>query len=707
MKTPSPEKPPVPAAPPASFDFITLWHVMLERFWIILLCLVAAVLCAIGYLQRAPVLYAATATVRVDPEEQKVIKIDRVSTEETRSLEALRTIEKGLKSRPVLESVAAANDLARNPVFWGSQSEPAPQQLAQLLHRMIGVNLVRGTRFIEITVTHINPQIAARVANSVVREYMAQTFLENTNAAAEASTFLVTESRRLKTDLEQAENALQLFRQQTKNVSVEERNDIVGARLKELNGRVTAANADSIRNRADLAQVQQLGPNVAALLVLSPVNADTAVAEARSTLTRLESEFASLRQRYKTAHPKYIEKANQVADWQNTLTNAVLQVPQRLKASYEAALASEKALQEELDKQQTLSRQLSEEVMKFQRLAREVEANRSLYETVQARLKETTLTRELKPSKVHIHETAIVNTKPVSPNKRSILLKACLGGLIGGFLLVLGINTIDSSVKTVDQAETSLRQPVLSTVPELKDHPHVVVQEESTSPGAESFRTLRTSLTMLGTADTRRTFLFTSALPSEGKTFCSINYSLSLAQAGVKTLLIDADLRRPAVHKSLDCATPANGVTDFLTGRKSLAELIKPHDQKNFFFLTAGTLAPNPAELLWQKRFDALIEEALLQFDCVVVDSAPVLAVSDTLMILDRIQTVCLVIRSNKTPRRAITRAIELLQNAHAPLAGILLNRQPRRTLGRYHYDPYYSYSYQGKYGEKGVYGSK
>jgi capsular exopolysaccharide synthesis family protein len=702
------DKIPAPAAPPATFDFKTLWHVLVERFWIILLCLVVGVVSAIAYIQRAPVLYAATSTVRVDPEELRVLKIEKVAADESRTLDALRTIEQSLKSRTLLERVAQANQLAKDTSFWGSAAEPSVQQIALVLDTIATARLRRGTRFIDVTVTHPNPDMTARLANSIVNEYLAQAFEQNTNAAGEASSFLVTEARRLKTELEKAENALQQFRKDTKTVSVEERSDIVGARLRELNARVTGANAETIRYRADMAQVNQAGTNVAALMVLAPVNADLAVVEARSTLSRLESEFASLRQRYKEAHPKYIEKANQIAEWQNTLTNAVRKVPHRLQATYEASMAAEKALQDELNKQQDLARQLTEEVVKFQRLARDVDANRALYETVQQRLKETTLTRELRPSRVHLQDNAIVNRTPVAPNKRSIFVKAVLAGLFGGLLLALGVNAIDSSIKTVDQAEESLRLPVLSAVPQLKAGESVVVKENANSPGAEAFRTLRTSLTMLGRAEQRRTFLFTSALPGEGKTFCSVNYAVCLAQQGLRTLLIDADLRRPAVHKVLRGQTfAACGVTDYLTGQKQLDEVIQAHEQEKFFFIPAGSVAPNPAELLAQNGLEALIDEALLKFDRVVVDSAPIHAVSDTLLMLNRIQTVCLVVRTGKTPRRAVVRAIELLHKAEAPLAGTILNRQPRRRLGRYYYDPYYSYAYEGKYSDKGVYGSK
>lgn len=703
-----PDSLPARTAPASSFDLKTLWHLLLERFWIVLTCLVLGILAAVGVIQREPVLFASTATVRVEPEEQKVIKVEKVIADDRGGLDALRTIEQGFKSRTLLERVALANNLAKDPGFWGSQDEPTLQQLAGALDRIVQARLRRGARYIDITVTHSNPEMAAKLANSVVQEYLAQSFEQNTNAAADATSFLATEARRLKLELDKAETTLQQFRAKTKSVALEEKNDIVNARMKELSARVTEVNSQTIKTKSDLEQIQKLGTNVEALLVVAAVNSDASVSEARSTLLRLESEFTSLRQRYKEAHPKFVEKVKQIEEWRNTFTNAVLKVPQTIKASYDAAVTAQAALQGELDKQQELSRNLTDEVVQYQKLVREVDSTRALYDAVQNRMKETMLTRELKPSKVVPHDTAIVNRTPVSPQKRSIILKGVFGGIVIGLLIALGLNALDSSIKTVDQAEEYLHLPVLSSVPQLKTKSHLVVREEANSPGAEAFRTLRTSLSMLGRAEHRRTFLFTSAVPSEGKTFTSMNYAMCLAQQGLKTLLIDGDLRRPSVQKYLlGHRNPIPGVTDYLTGQKRFEQIIQSHDQDKFNFITAGTLAPNPAELLAQNGIEALVDEALLHYDRVVVDCAPIHAVSDTLMMLGRIQTVCLVIRAGKTPRRAVARAIELLYKAEAPVAGVVLNRLRSRGLTRYYYDSYYTYTYHGRYAEKGVYGSR
>jgi len=325
-----------------------------------------------------------------------------------------------------------------------------------------------------------------------------------------------------------------------------------------------------------------------------------------------------------------------------------------------------------------------------------------------------------------------------------------LGGLAAGLAFIFGADAIDRSVKTVDQAESTFGLPVLAAVPETKEEsksprPRRKTESPSTyriiadmpeGPAAEAFRNLRAALSLLGPESERKISLFTSALPNEGKSFTSTNYAVALAQQGYRVLLLDGDLRRPSLHKVFGFSgkwkTNSNyveppGFVDCLIGGAKLESAARPISSEEIdvagdaiavrskvhtstggqlFVLAGGHRAPNPAEILSGASFAKLIAEAGKLFDRVVIDSAPVLAVSDTLLMAPYVQTICVIIRARKTPRPAIQRALSLIAGAGTRPAGLVLNRLPRtRGAGYYYYyaSPGYGKgegSYSSSYGE-------
>ncbi len=698
-----------PAASP--IDFKSVLHVLLEKAWLVALCLLLGVLITAWQIKKAPRLYAATATFQVDSDENRVVKVEKVQQEDTRGPEMLKTIEQTLKARPVMERVLLTNNLAEDPEFASPLHVPSKDAMVGQLVGMTDVRLRRGTRLIDVTVVHTSPRIVEKVANSVVKQFIRTNVDRYLETASIAHQFLLDEADRLKRKLQDSEHALFAYKESTKSVSLEDKQDIVTAKLRELSSRTIQAHGERLRYEVQLKQVRELGDNVPALSVLPIVQNDAAVAGLRGAVTKMESDFASIRERYREKHPRYVQADNQLTDLRLTLTNAILKVPQTLAASYQTAKAAEQALDVELADQQSESLILNKQSIGYGVLAREVQSDRSLYEAVLNRLKETDLTRDLENTKIRIVQGAMVPGSPFSPDKKQMWIRGILVGLALGFLLAFAWNSLDSSLKTVDQTEDYLKLPVLSSIPAVRnklsrDRRPIVVSDDAKSFGAEAFRTLRTSLRMLGRETDHRVFLFTSALPKEGKTFTSINYAMALSHQGLNTVLIDGDLRRPAIEKALRGERSKHlGVSDYLVGHKSLDEIVQKTDHPNLSILSTGTPAPNPAELLNGGEWDKLIEETLQRYDRVVIDSAPIHAVSDTLLMLKRVQTICLLVRAHSTPRRAVLRAIQLLQSAGGSVGGVVLNRV--KTGNRFgYYSSHYQYADSRKYSEKGVYGA-
>jgi polysaccharide biosynthesis transport protein len=315
----------------------------------------------------------------------------------------------------------------------------------------------------------------------------------------------------------------------------------------------------------------------------------------------------------------------------------------------------------------------------------------------------TNVAKGIWANNIRVIETPLVSARPAKPRKLLILALALVGGSVIGCGLVLGTDMADNSVRSIHHVENISGLSVLTSVPESRRKSidkESALMSDPASYEAEAFRSLRTAISFMG-PEQRRTVLFTSANPAEGKSYCSLNYAVALAQTGLRTLLIDADLRRPNLSKIVLPHTKAQGLTECLTLRSSIMECSKPTEIENLFILPAGEKASKPAELLASCDFAGLLKEAELHFDRIVLDSAPVNAVSDTQLIAKDIDSICFVVRAVKTPGRAIVRACALLAKTGSHPVGIVYNRMPRRSRDRYYFS-----EYAGQYANAGAHGS-
>jgi polysaccharide biosynthesis transport protein len=783
------------------FDVRRFWHSFVERIWIVAICVLAGFFLALGYLARTPKLYQGHTVLEVEFQEPSFLPTDD-STTRMRSMflasqEALRTIEQNLTNQTLLSRVVRSEGLAADgghallgqsvvvdkkssppqrtetpqpgaktqSVSGGATFTPLEEGLGRAMAGMVKPTIRRGTRLIDLYVTHPDPVMAQRIAEAVGREYIRNSIERRASMSEDALRYLLEEEERLKTNLQKSEaavadykaknpDALQLgggtaatgSQQGSGSGSGGPRGGLVEDKLQDLNNKLTAAKADRIRLEGELEQIQQGKDNIDALLQVPSISAATMVNEARRTVTQIEAAITTYALRYKDKHPKMIAAKASLADAKEKLRDAVLAQPAILRNAIEQTKVTEASLQNALKDQQGVAVALNRTAIGWQDLARQAETDRALYESVLRQIKETSLTKDVKANAVSVIEHSPLPQSPVSPRPTRTIFLGLLGGLAVGLAFVFGADALDRSIKTVDQAESTLGLPVFAAVPETTDEGPVsrlkrkstrafgssnyrVVVETPESPAAEAFRNLRAALALLGPEVERKVSLFTSAVPNEGKSFTSANYSLALAQQGYRVLLIDGDLRRPTLHKIFRFPSTKNnsdedsapGVMDCLVGEADVASAarqipageIQIVDENvavtgNILTATGGQLSvlaggrrsPNPAEILAGPFFGRLIADAATLFDRIVIDSAPILAVSDTLLMTPHVQTLCIVIRAAKTPRQAVRRALSLLAKSGIRPAGLVLNRLRRsRGVGYYYY--YASHGY-GK--EEGAY---
>ena len=685
-------------------DLRGLYFALREKLWLLALITVLGIAVAAIVVMRSKKIYAATTTIQIEEERQRVVRADTRGMDERSTEEEMKTIVQNLESSALMLRLARHPELAENPAFRaqiaGIDSEP---RLQAIMGGKISVKIRLGTRLIDITVEDENPALAQKISQLVVSEFMSASWESGAKNSRGAHEFLREEAERLKQTLAKSEQALQRYKEKNQAVSLEEKQNIVVERLKDLNTKVTAAKAERLRIEADRAQLENLaGASAERLLTLPSIAGAAVVVEVQRKIGEKEAELATLSRRYKPEHPKYLEAAGSLAELKASRGEAILKAASLLTTAFEATKANEEKLGTALRGQEGIALELSQMAIPYKSLERDVEADRTLYESLVVRLKETDVAQGVSRFAVRVAMPALLPERPVKPNKPLILLFGALGSLALAASGVLAAHVLDSSCKTVDQAERLLGLGSLAAIPKQARSVVAgsVLVKKPQSALAESFRTLRTSLRITGQDAGSHAVLFASALPGEGKTFCAINCAVAFAQQGLRTLLIDADLRLPTVERILLQTEGAPGLSDLLLGHTHLGKAIHLTGIKNLSVMPAGKRVAHLAELFGRSELPAFLQGVAVGYDRVVIDSAPVLAVSDTLLLAPHAGTVCLVVRAGVTPGHAVVRAVEKLRESGARITGFVLNALPTGHGGYY-----YHYQAPG-YGRDEVYGA-
>lgn len=722
---------------------VAYWRVLRKRRWTVLtLVLVVASVVAVGTLKQRPV-YQARALVEIEKENPNVLSLKELFELDTVSDTYLETQYRVLGSDELARRVIRALDLEAREEFYpqarpAAAEAPAGVALAPAaavdagvaettLRRFRGrlrITPVKRSRLVEILFESEDPELAARAANTLADEYRQQHLEQRWEAAERATEWLGQQLEGMKVRLERAEEELQGYaREQGLQFLATESGDpedLLQERLRAIEQEVERATASRIEAESLHRAVEAVGPEA-----LPPTDSREEQ-ELAVRLAELRRERAELETTFTPGYPRHAQVDSQVRQMEAELTAARARAAARVASQYQAALGRERLLERALEDARRQAAAVAERSVQYRILKREVETNRQLYDALLERLKEAGVSGAIRASHIRLVDQAVPPRRPARP---VLALNLALGVLLG---LGLGVGAaflaehLDNSVKSPEDVERFLRLPALAFIPAAaslangRGRPYgrmpagkplpLALGPAGVSRGAgwmridrapiehtalaEAFRSLRTSVLLSAADRPPRTLLVSSAHPGEGKTTVSTNLAIALAQLGQRVLLVDGDMRRPSVDRALGVTDTGAGLAGYLAGGADWRSLVRPAPGcAGLDILAAGPAPPNPAELLSGERMRQLAAGAAAEYNFVVVDSPPLVNVSDSRILATLVEALLLVVKSGETPREVVRRARALAEDVGANIIGVVLNHLDLRAASGYG-SGYYAYGY-------------
>ena len=649
-------------------------HWYLRHFWILIVTGLLGFFYGFYDFSITPPKYQSWAVIEVQRMEREAADIDEDEKLSLGGTGVLASMVEKLQMPALFEAVARSNMFSNRgevvpdskvrkmpwKVFFGNDmpesksgaAVPSPGALSFMMKSWVSVRWRSQTKLIDLYAKHTNPEVARDVLQGVLAEYE-RVSQENIGASENyAFQYILEQSDEVKKEILKFERSLNRYN-----------------RCLQLSSRISEAEN----------QLLQLEKRY--------LSRWPAVIEAQELVNILEVQFSEELEKVLS------NSAEEKVFWEQNFDLGV-----------------------DLSTEDTIDTQLKIVEARANLLKKELESEEAILRNLTSKLKEGAVSRGFLAKQFSVVQPPTLPGGPVEPNKNSILKKFTLMGLAGGFLLVFVFGLIDPSIRTVSDLEALTSIPVIGAIPlghgerstdkKSKTERELVLLEKPNSQQSEAVRTLRAGLTYLGDQEERKSFLVTSSLASEGKSWISANLAMAFAHQGDRTLLVDADLRRAVLHNVFNVDAKSMGLSDYLSGKVGLKEVIRRTPHENFYFLSAGSRSPNPAELLASKNLKELMSLLEKYFDRIIFDSAPLVLVSDSLSIAKYVQSVLVTYRIGKTPRRALFRALKYLDANHTSPSGLIANQLPA-AKNRRAYGYYYSFSGGGGYeGAYGGYGS-
>jgi polysaccharide biosynthesis transport protein len=719
-------------------------QIVLKHRWLIAAVVFTVVAVVALQVFTTTSVYRSTVKMQIDPDTGNVLPYRDVADYSEAFLNTdsyLQTQFEVLRSRALARRVIDRLDLEHDPVFsvpinrglltearYWTQSEvkallsaakpsgrgTAPgepdggRQDKELTGRLISgveVTPVRGSRMVLLSWSSPNPRFAAKVANALAEEFIELNLSMKYESTTKAIDFLQTQMQDLKVKVEKSEEELLQYARSKNILNFAERENIIIQKLVDVNQQMTQVEAGLIANTAQFEAIRN------ATVENFPQSLKTdSMRRQEDRLFALRQQLASLSSRFGSQWPEVVQTERQIAEVEQQILQEKQETLARSRQDYSVAIRHRQMLADSLERQKALADRLSEDSIQYNILRREVDTNRELYEGLLQRLKEVGVTAGMRSSNIHIVDRGEVPDAPYSPQRASAMLLAFAVGLGLALGMAFMVEYFDNTLKTPNDVEEFLKLPSLGMIPKMGKKSMGTQSPQLLLPAAggeaksaavvsigqgkfrywEAYRSLRTSILLSHSGQPPQKILITSALPGEGKTTTAINTAIVLAQTGARTLIMDLDMRRTTLSGVFGM-NGTQGLSAFLSGNSDLSGSLRQTSVPNLYVLPAGVRPPNPAELIGSEKMEHALRLLSEYFKYIVIDSPPILSVSDSLVISTQVDGVVLVVRGGETPKDAVKRANAHLRAVGAPILGAMINNVDFDS-------PEYVY-YHGRYG--------
>ncbi|MGA8089000.1 MAG: polysaccharide biosynthesis tyrosine autokinase [Terracidiphilus sp.] len=706
------------AAPGAMLDedpFGLFIRFLKKRGWILVVAAALGYLVAVVANHFLPKRYTAQANIEIQAEDAtSQFRLEQVQDlgASADTSERLDTEIEILHSRNLALETIQALHLETDPDFLPLQNG-RPWDLTRPDYRLMFIDVFQGdiaisrlghTSILRILVTSRRPELSSLIANTLIDRYIEHSFRENYAATAKVSGWLDSKLSTLKENLEKSQQRIIELQRGIGIYGTDQSHSIIAANLEELNKQYADAQVDRMLKESRLQEIQSSPPDVIDAAVGT---VDPSLQASKQRLLQLESDYNSLVQTYGSAYPRVKTLKAQIDQLQKLLSGQERAQIMRIQKELDASRSDEAKLRDALDKQEQEAFGMSQKAMQYELAHRDYEANRLLYDGLQQRLQEAGIISSLHSTAIHVVDSADTPVFPSYPRTNFNKAVGIGGGLFFGICLALLLEMMDINLKTMTDIEQGLQLPLIAAIPEV-DSDHLQpgkFREFAVSRGisswskmAEALRGMRTSILLSSSGSPPKVVMLASTRPGEGKSSVASLTAITFALNGSKVLLVDADLRRPAIHLRFRIGKGL-GLSSVLSGKAPFQEAVVVWpDLPNLHILPSGPIPPLPSELLGSKEMENLLAQVRKEYDFIIIDTPPVLAVTDASVLGRLTDGVILILRYGTARKQVVLRCIDLLERSGTHLLGVAVNAVDYTAP---EYSEYYGRKYYEYYGER------